>query len=143
MDREFDREHLQLMTDTLSNKSDELAALNSRLAALTELNVQLASERNPYVLLERVCAGARTLLGAKYAILAIADRLDSNAPKVWNSGMDRLGGPAPINRIDEGLPGQAYLQRRTIRASRLEITAGDLPLAIKFSPATSALAAPD
>ena len=142
VERDFDREHLQLMTDTLSNKADELSALNSRFAALTELNVQLASERDPFVLLERVCAGARTLLGAKYAILAITDRLDSNAPRVWSSGMDRLGGPAPINRIDEGLPGRAYLQRRGVRASRLEITPADLPLPSSFPPATSAVAVP-
>jgi CheY-like chemotaxis protein len=140
IDCEFDREHLQLLTDMLSNKVDELSALNSRFAALTELNVQLASERDPFVLLERVCAGARNLLGAKYAILALADRLDSGAPKVWSSGMDRLGGPAPINRIDEGLPGEAYLQRRAVRASRLEGTPFKLPLPSSFPPAASAIA---
>jgi CheY-like chemotaxis protein len=140
--RDFDREHLQLLTDMLSNKADELSALNSRFAALMELNVQLASERDPFVLLERVCAGARNLLGAKYAILAMADRLDSGAPKVWNSGMDRLGGPAPINRIDEGLPGEAYLQRRAVRATKSDGTPFKLPLPPRFPPAASAVAVP-
>jgi len=107
-----------------------------------ELNVQLASERDPFVLLERVCAGARNLLGAKYAILAMADRLDSGTPKVWNSGMDRLGGPAPINRIDEGLPGEAYLQRRAVRASKSDGTPFKLPLPPRFPPAASAVAVP-
>lgn len=139
---EFDREHLQLLTDMLSNKADELSALNSRFAALMELNVQLASERDPFVLLERVCAGARNLLGAKYAILAMGDRLDSNAPKVWSSGMDRLGGPGPINHIDEGLPGEAYRQRRAIRASKLEGTSFELPLPSRFPAAASAIAVP-
>jgi diguanylate cyclase len=115
---EFDRDHLQLLTDKLSNKADELSALNSRFAALTELNVQLASERDPLVLLERVCAGARSLLGAKYSFLAIADRVDSKAPKVWTSGLGFSGGPRQINRIDEGLPGEAYLKRSAVRASR-------------------------
>ena len=142
IDREFDREHLQLLTDMLSDKADELSALNSRFAALMELNVQLASERDPFVLLERVCAGARNLLGAKYAILAMADRLDSGAPKVWSSGMDRLGGPAPITRIDAGLPGEAYLQRRAVRVSRVEAKPFELPLPSSFPPAASAIAVP-
>ncbi len=42
INEKFDRDHLQLLTDKLSNKADELTALNSRFAALTELNVQLA-----------------------------------------------------------------------------------------------------
>jgi diguanylate cyclase (GGDEF)-like protein/PAS domain S-box-containing protein len=142
VDREFDREHLQLLTDKLSNKADELSALNSRFIALTELNVQLASERDPFVLLERVCASARHLLGAKYAILAISDHFESNAPKVWSSGMDRLGGPAPINRIEEGFPGEAYLQRRAVRASRSEVSPLQLPLPSSFPPAACAVAVP-
>jgi diguanylate cyclase (GGDEF)-like protein/PAS domain S-box-containing protein len=137
---EFDRHHLQLLTDKLSNKADELSALNSRFAALTQLNVQLASERDPLVLLERVCAGARNLLGAKYALLAIGD--DAHAPKVWANGLDLPDGHTSIERIDEGLPGRAYSQRRAVRASRLRITAGNLHLPSVIPPATSAVAVP-
>ena len=72
--RDFERDHLRVLTDELSAKADQLSELNSRFAALTELNVQLASERDPSVLLHRVCTGARHLLGAKYAVLAITDR---------------------------------------------------------------------
>ncbi len=142
IDEEFDREHLQLLTDKLSNKADELSALNSRLAALTELNVQLASERDPFVLLERVCASARNLLGAKYAVLAIADRLDSNMPKVWTSGTGLLGGPAQINRIDVGFPGKAYLARHAVRAPLSEKVPVHLGLGSSIPPATSAVAVP-
>jgi PAS domain S-box-containing protein len=137
---EFDRAHLQLLTDKLSNKADELSALNSRFAALTELNVQLASERDPSVLLERVCAGARSLLGAKYAYLAIADRLDSKAPKVWTSGLGLSSGPGQINRIDEGLPGEAYLKQCPVRASRSGKPSVNLGPGIPV--ANSAVAAP-
>jgi len=70
---EFDREHLRLLTNKLSEHADELRAANARLAALTELNVQLASERDPRVLLERVCQEARNLLGSKYAVLAVVE----------------------------------------------------------------------
>src|ERR1700679_2885043 len=64
---EFDRQHLHLVTNKLSQNATELRAANTRFAALIDLNVQLASERDPRVLLERVCQAARDLLGAKYA----------------------------------------------------------------------------
>ena len=70
---QFDREHLGLMTNKLSQQTDKLRAANSRLAALNALNVQLASERDASVLLERVCQEARNLLGASYAVLAVRD----------------------------------------------------------------------
>src|ERR1700756_4928176 len=70
-DPQFDVEHLRLLTDKLSQKAAELRAANARLSALTALNVQLASERDPRELLQQVCTGARNLLGARYAVLAV------------------------------------------------------------------------
>jgi len=72
VDEGFDREHLQLITNKLAQKANQLRVANARFAALTELNVQLASEREPRVLFEKVCRGARNLLGAKYSVLAVA-----------------------------------------------------------------------
>ena len=68
---EFDREHLRLLTDKLVSQTDELRHANQRLSALTELNLRLASERDPYAMLDQVCRGARDLLGAKYAVLGV------------------------------------------------------------------------
>jgi hypothetical protein len=53
----------------------------------------VAPERDPFVRLERVCAGARNLLGAKYAVLAMADR----PARVRGDGTG-------IPRMDEPLP---------------------------------------
>ena len=72
VDAGFDREHLQLITNKLAQKANLLKVANARFAALTELNVQLASERVPQVLFEKVCRGARNLLGAKYSVLAVS-----------------------------------------------------------------------
>ncbi|MBX3622014.1 MAG: response regulator [Rhizobacter sp.] len=68
---DFDREHLRLVTDKLVLQSDALRHANERLSALTELNLRLASERDPYVLLDQVCRGARDLIGARSAILGV------------------------------------------------------------------------
>ncbi|HEY0957287.1 MAG TPA: response regulator, partial [Roseateles sp.] len=62
---QFDREHLRLLTDKLALKVNELEAANQRLSALTDLNLQLASEHDPHLLLDKVCRGARDLLGAR------------------------------------------------------------------------------
>ncbi|MDI1260770.1 ATP-binding protein [Aquabacterium sp.] len=71
---QFDREHLRLLTDKLALKVSELECANQRLSALTDLNLQLASERDPYVLLDKVCRGARDLLGARYSVLGVRDK---------------------------------------------------------------------
>ena len=45
--KEFNRKHLQLLTDTLSKKADELQAVNYKLNALIELSQQMALEHEP------------------------------------------------------------------------------------------------
>jgi diguanylate cyclase (GGDEF)-like protein len=139
----FDDRHLRLMTDKLSVKVQELEASNQRLAALTELNLQLASERNPYTLLERVCRGARELLGAKYALLVVGAK-DDGETRYWvTGGMDEetetaLGTPA----MSAGAAGAILLERR---AARLQNPGGDpsaLGLPPGHPPVRAALIAP-
>ncbi|APW37241.1 hypothetical protein RD110_08560 [Rhodoferax koreense] len=74
VDADFDRDHLRLVTDKLIVKAEELERANQRLAALTELAMQLASERDPQVLLDKFCQGVRVLFDARGAVLAIRDR---------------------------------------------------------------------
>jgi diguanylate cyclase (GGDEF)-like protein/PAS domain S-box-containing protein len=83
----FDREHLRLMTDKLSEQVEMLKTANHRLSALTELNVRLASERDPHTLLDQVCRGARDLIGAKYAVLAVAEKGDGQSVYSTVSGI--------------------------------------------------------
>src|SRR5882762_5370806 len=78
VDPGFDREHLQLITNKLAQKANQL-------------NVQLASERVPRVLFEKVCRGARNLLGAKYSVLAVAG---SDSSVIYaSSGVDVSADP--------------------------------------------------
>lgn len=65
----FDREHLRLVSDKLARQVADLQAANQRLAALTEVTLHLASERDPHALLEGVCREARSLLVGRYALL--------------------------------------------------------------------------
>ncbi len=77
---EFDREHLRLLTDKLSQKADDLGATNERLSALIELNLKLALELDPERLIQSFGHATRKIIGARYSIT----RLQS----LFTSGMD-------------------------------------------------------
>jgi signal transduction histidine kinase/CheY-like chemotaxis protein len=101
-DSKFDREHLRLVTDKLALKVSELEHVNSRLSALTDLNLQLASERDPQQLLHKICRGARDLLGARCAVLAVKDKNGAEFMRVTTWGLatdeaDRLTEHASLN----------------------------------------------
>ena len=140
---QFDREHLRLLTDKLALKVNELEHANQRLSALTDLNLQLASERDPLVLLDKVCRGARDLLGARYAVLAVRDKNDGESTHVSSWGLapaqaDRL----PSLAIDAGLLGQLMVDGRVRRFTNPggDPVAAGLPT--DFPPFHSGLVAP-
>ena len=138
----FDRKHLHLVTNKLSQKTGELEAANARLAALTDLNVQLASERDPRVLLEKVCYGARHLLGAKYAVLAVSAKTGDDALIFSTSGID-VGSQATARpRVHSGLLGRVVTERRAWRASNADGYPVDAGLPPTYPPASAFLAAP-
>ncbi len=115
LEHSFQTQHLRLMTDKLTGNVAQLEAMNFRLAALTELNLQLASERDPNVLLNNVCRGARDLVGAQYAVLCVA-RKNSADPIVFTSGLDierasHLESPT----MSHGLLGTVRAERRSER----------------------------
>jgi len=136
VDPGFDREHLQLITNKLAQKANQLKVANARFAALTELNVQLASERTARVLFEKVCRGARNLLGAKYSVLAVSD--DDGAVIHASSGVD----VSDVPRVEVGLLGRVALERRPWRASSGNGSPIDAGLPGGYPPARAFLAAP-
>jgi signal transduction histidine kinase/CheY-like chemotaxis protein len=77
---QFSREHLQVLSDTLSRKVDELESSNRRLQALLDISERLASERDVQRLLEGVARSAREIVGARHAVIAIT----GNDRSVWH-----------------------------------------------------------
>lgn len=113
---QFDREHRRLLADKLVQKADLLDHANRRLSALMELNLQLASERDPVVLLEKVCRGARRLIGARYAILGVNDTSHAVLVRLATSGMSEVDAKRIEHlRIDIGMPRGVMLDRRPQR----------------------------
>ena len=112
---DFDREHLRLVTDKLVAQSNELLHANQRLSALTELNLRLASERDPFVLLNQVCRGARDLIGARYAILGVRHKNGEDTAHFATWGLDpAASGPFDPRELTAGVLG-IVMQERTPR----------------------------
>ena len=141
VDDGFDREHLQLITNKLAQKANQLKVANARFAALTELNVQLASEREPRVLFEKVCRGARNLLGAKYSVLAVSAG-HADAVIYASNGVDVSADPAGRPQVDAGLLGRVAAERRPWRVSNAHGGPIDAGLPECYPPARAFLAAP-
>jgi CheY-like chemotaxis protein len=116
----FHREHLQLVTDMLSKKAEELSFTNHQLASLVELDLKLGSERDPHKLLDEVCRGARELVGAAFGAVVVEDKNDEAQIYVTTSGLEQAGLLAP-NRAalhQWGLESRRRSHRHRIAAKR-------------------------
>lgn len=126
---EFDREHLRLLTDKLSQNADALRSSNERLSALVELNLQLGSETDLRRLLQNFGRSARQIVGARYSITAILDESGKHFRHLFTSGMDAEAA-AQLGSWD---PGTGVLKNllRDGRCIRLRNPGGD-PEALGF-----------
>jgi diguanylate cyclase (GGDEF)-like protein/PAS domain S-box-containing protein len=141
-EQEFGNRHLRLMTDTLSTKVQELEAANRRLAALTDLNLQLASERSPQRLLEQVCRGARDLIGAQYAVICSNGKAHGALISA-TSGIDHaVVQQLPLPSINQGLLGRTRMERQARRTQKSEVNTDAVGLPEGYPPVQSALMAP-
>ncbi|MDB5310275.1 MAG: Blue-light-activated protein [Gemmataceae bacterium] len=140
---EFDREHLRLLTDKLSDKADELRRTNERLTALVELGLQLGSERNPERLLRGVCKAAREIVGARYAVVGVLTGDGQGLRHFYISGMDdetvaRVVPPGP----PAGPVGVVLGERRCARRSNPGGDPAAIGLPASYPPVHSWLGAP-
>ena len=139
--REFEHEHLRLLTDKLSEKAGDLRIANARLRALINIGLELASMRDTTRLLESVCIAARDLFGATYVTLGLVDPNDRTVQRVVGCGIDaakwiRTGDVVP------GILGKVVSERR---AARGDNPGGDpvaLQLPARHPEAQAFLAAP-
>ncbi|MGZ5185522.1 MAG: response regulator, partial [Caldimonas sp.] len=126
----FDREHQRLLADKLVEKVEQLERANRRLSALNELNVQLASERDPQALLDKVCRGARDILGARFAVLGVEEAGHAAPTPVTTSGItDADSWRMKQSCTDARLPRAVMLEHAP---RRFDNPGGD-PLAIGLS----------
>ena len=115
---EFDTAHLQLVTTKLWQRTSQLEIANARLAALTDLHVKLASERDPRILLEQVCHGARKLFGAKYAVLGVSDKAADARLFFAYSGFDQTQSQHERPVLEAGALGRVLSTGKPWRIAR-------------------------
>ncbi len=87
---EFDREHLRLLTDKLSEKAGDLRAANARLRALINIGLEFASGGATVHALQAVCASVRDLFGAAYVTVGIVDPVDLKVRECFSAGASGL-----------------------------------------------------
>jgi PAS domain S-box-containing protein len=117
---EFDRQHLRLLTDKLSEKAGDLRVANVRLRALHNIGLELACEKDPDRLLRNVCHAARDLFAATYVTLGIVDLDGGTIQRVETCGID----PTPWFQKDDAIDGvleSVIGGRRVIRGSAPEV----------------------
>jgi PAS domain S-box-containing protein len=139
----FDHDHVQLLTDQLARKADELRRTYGRLSALIELGHQVAGERNPLSLLENFCHAARSIIGARYSAIAVLDESGENLQHFLTSGIEpELAAGIGALPVGQGLLGYLLKRGDALRARSIK----DHPLSAGFPPnhppMTSFLGAP-
>ena len=128
---EFDREHMRLLMDKLSQNVDDLETTNERLSALIELNLQLGSEQDLRRLLQSFGQAAREIVGARYSIVGLLDADGLRIQRLYTNGIDaetvaQLGSPDP----QAGVLRTILHEGRCVRVSN---PGGD-PTALGLSP---------
>jgi CheY-like chemotaxis protein len=139
---DFDREHLRLLTDKLSERAAALSASNSRFAALADLSLEIASESDSRGLLTRVCAGARSLVGSHYAVLAVADETVNGGVLFAASGIDNGRHELRAPDLHAGALGKVLSSRLPWRSCRAEGDPVDAGLPPDYPGALAYLAVP-
>lgn len=125
----FDREHLRLLTNKLSEKVDELRKVNARLSTLIDINLQLASELNPGRLLEKFCQAARELVGAKVATVSVLREDEQALRYFFSNGLEVRKQPG----LDSSLPHSDILTSLLVeRRSYRQQNPGGSPEVIGF-----------
>ncbi len=137
----FDREHLRLVTNKLSETVDDLRGTNARLRALVNIGLELGSERDADKLLHSVCAAARDLFGATYVTLGIVDLNDRTVRRFATCGTEP-GEWVKAGDSVSGILGTVVSERKTLRGQYSAGESAVVQFHASHPPVQAYLAAP-
>ncbi|GGD74484.1 EAL domain-containing protein [Lacimicrobium alkaliphilum] len=140
---QLDEQHLKLLTNKLKYLADDLGTTNERYATLIEINLQLASERDPKRLMDSLCHISRKLIGAKHSVLAVKEKRDHSLIYTASSGFDKdISTGLQVNDLWHGdIPGKMKNQK-TVSRTNLKQRKPDLGLPSGHPEVNSVLAVP-
>ncbi len=101
----FHEHHLQLINQKLTEKVQRLADTEHRLSALIEIGRRFSQERDPGAVLDEVCAAARDVTLAKYAVLAMLSDDGTHLGALLASGVE----PNQLTNVSRQIPGADIL----------------------------------
>ena len=137
---EFREAHVSLLTAKLSQKN---TASVPRLAAMVDLGLAMASERDPERVLEQFCAAARKIIGAKYAVVGVLDDKGRKLRYRFASGMSSTAASRIMtSQVPTPMMGEVLAERRPRRLRSLQGDPLDVGLPAKHPPVHSFLCAP-
>ena len=138
----FDRDHLRLVTDKLSEKAGDLKASNARLRALINIGLELASERDSGRLLQRVCLAVCDLFGAASVTLGVVDPGTLTLQQVVTAGASDAPHWIESGDIVSGILRTVVVERRTVRGDNASGDPASLPFPSRHPLVQTFLAAP-
>jgi signal transduction histidine kinase len=112
-------EQIKRQAELLREQNIELENANlQRLSRLIELGQRLAAERDPEQVLEKFCAAAREIVGARYATVGLLEENGVTLRQFFTSGFDRgQAVRADIPQISRRFLNQRFKNRRSLRLS--------------------------
>ncbi|ALS98284.1 EAL domain-containing protein [Lacimicrobium alkaliphilum] len=117
---QLDQRHLQLLTNKLKYLADDLGSTNERYATLIEINLQLASERDPKALMDSLCQISRKLIGAKYAVLAVKEKHDHSRLYTSFSGFtEEVSAKMQVTDLWQGNIASQMKKQKTVRRENI------------------------
>ena len=140
---EFNREHLKLVTNKVAESADELRAAHDKLSALIELSTDLAQERDPVLLLDRICWVAREIIGTRWTMIVLLEPNRKTVQHLGVAGIHLQDSPALRSALlENGVFKTVTQEGRTICLSDVTSTPTALSLPKGLPRAASLLVAP-
>jgi PAS domain S-box-containing protein len=125
----------------LSAAAADLQTARARLRAVTDLGLELACERDPDLVLHRVCSALRDMFGATFTTIGLLDRTRRLVRRVETCGVDAVAWIGAGDAVP-GILATVLAERRAIRGTNPGGDPASLALPLLHPPIPEFLAAP-